>query len=1033
MPHRPTDCQFDALEPRCLLAFTVTNLNDAGAGSLRQAVLDANAAGGADVIDFQSGLSGTITLGSALIVSGDLTLTGPGEDNLTLSGGDAVGILNFAPGVTASVSGLTISGGADSSGAILNAASLTLNNVTVSDNNGANAGAIFSTGSLFIDASTFEGNSASDSGAGGAITGLGAIELEDSVFTANTAPSGVAGAVSGDALITIVNCIFSGNSAGNGGGAVYSQTNSVISNSTFSGNTGIDGGGILAAGILDLSGSTLSGNQATRGGGLFITGFGGTSTIQNTTISGNTAGDSGGGIFNVTGNTLHVDSSTIAGNTADPGSGGGILSNGTTRVRSTIIGDNTGGDFEGSASLDGTSTFNLIESSSSAGGLSDGVNNNIVGSDPMLGALANNGGPTFTRALLVGSPAIDAGANPASLSFDQRGIGFARDTGDTPDIGAFEFSVLPTIADLIPSATSVARGASVTITASAVTAGGSPIARVEFYRDANDNGVVDSGEFVSSDTNGDNGYRMVLSTSATLALPLGSIRYIAIAFADDATQSVPVDTEITITNAPPTLGALTPSAASFEQGQPGFILTAGTPADADGNVTMVRFYADLNGDGIAQGSENIGTDTDGSNGFSTTLDPGLTLEFPSGPITFLSIAVDSDGGTSAPSSTTATALFSLRAGEGRQVVGTANAENGARVGTVNLAGDILVFEEGWIAGNLQLMTGAPRAIGDAVIWVDPRDNLTYVAVPSSEGLLLFTHLTTPVNMWTVRNLSTETGATSSPTHGLTQFISTGGTVVISGLTAEGRIVAFQVTREDSDTGGPGFDFLDISSDLESQGMQTPDLESLISYVPTWDSWHLAGIDADGRIQSVWINTHTEGFTKWRTDDLTSVTGAPAITGQLAVTLTSWGGINLTGLNDDGNLLTTWWVPEFGGEWRVNNLTEQFGGSPFVNGNVSGYTTPWGGLNYVGLNEDGRVVVYWWAPAVTDWSVTPLLPESVPSEDSPRGKLTSSASAAGTLNVYGAGENGDVFRLSWSAAQSETGWTAENLSELATRQ
>jgi hypothetical protein len=68
---------------------------------------------------------------------------------------------------------------------------------------------------------------------------------------------------------------------------------------------------------------------------------------------------------------------------------------------------------------------------------------NITGQDPLLGPLANNGGPTQTHALLLGSPAIDTGSNPTAQPFDQRGAGFARTSGAATDIGAFETQGAP--------------------------------------------------------------------------------------------------------------------------------------------------------------------------------------------------------------------------------------------------------------------------------------------------------------------------------------------------------------------------------------------------------------------------------------------------------------------------------------------------------------------------------------------------------------------------------------------------------------
>ena len=151
--------------------------------------------------------------------------------------------------------------------------------------------------------------------------------------------------------------------------------------------------------------STLSGNSATQGGGIYNDGTA-TATITASTLSGNSAGVSGGGLYIVVGNVT---------------------------ARSTIIAGNASQDIDGGL-LDPASSSNLI---GTGGGLTDGVNGNLVGiTDPLLGPLRDNGGPTWTMALLPGSPAIDAGDNAAGLATDQRGI--ARPQDGRADIGAFE-------------------------------------------------------------------------------------------------------------------------------------------------------------------------------------------------------------------------------------------------------------------------------------------------------------------------------------------------------------------------------------------------------------------------------------------------------------------------------------------------------------------------------------------------------------------------------------------------------------------
>ncbi len=121
--------------------YTVLNTDDAGPGSLRQAVLDANSNAGADAIDFAAGIAGTIDLGDELTITDSLTITGPGADQLTIDGGGEDRIFNIdgsAGSIDVSISGLTLTNGRtpadqESGGAIVSSqANLSLTDVTVS-------------------------------------------------------------------------------------------------------------------------------------------------------------------------------------------------------------------------------------------------------------------------------------------------------------------------------------------------------------------------------------------------------------------------------------------------------------------------------------------------------------------------------------------------------------------------------------------------------------------------------------------------------------------------------------------------------------------------------------------------------------------------------------------------------------------------------------------------------------------------------------------------------------------------------------
>ncbi|HBL44740.1 MAG TPA: hypothetical protein DDZ90_15240, partial [Planctomycetaceae bacterium] len=199
-------------------------------------------------------------------------------------------------------------------------------------------------------------------------------------------------------------------------------------------------------GNVTISNSTISNNFAgTRGGGLLNEA---TIDISNVTFSGNEAGKEGGAIHNT--GDMTVNNTTIYDNFTE-GTGGGIYSVADTAsvsIRNTIVAGNNA--LVGGFDLAGTITslgHNLIGTGTSATGVIDGFNGDIVGTnaqriDPALSILQDNGGPTQTHALLAGSRAIDAGDNTDGVSIDQRGA--TRPTDTTSDIGAFEI-VTPTI------------------------------------------------------------------------------------------------------------------------------------------------------------------------------------------------------------------------------------------------------------------------------------------------------------------------------------------------------------------------------------------------------------------------------------------------------------------------------------------------------------------------------------------------------------------------------------------------------------
>jgi CSLREA domain-containing protein len=288
--------------------------------------------------------------------------------------------------------------------------------------------------------------------------------------------SGMGGGIynMGDGAVTITQSRLQNNvaigSIGYGGGIFNTGTSSQIhlidssiSASRATGSSGY-GGAILntSGGSVQIEGSLISYNWVEETGGSAIAGgicnIGSTMSITNSTISGNTAQDSGGGVYNSSA-TLTMQYVTLSHNTADSdadggGEGGGIYNTGgTVNLQNTIIAANSdaspGTQYADCAGGLNSQDYNLIEDTTGCtiGGTTA---HNITGQSPNLGAVSDNGGPTPTRALLTGSPAIDAGLCVASISVDQRGR-FRPGIGDSHcDMGAYEANAgLPTYLPLI--------------------------------------------------------------------------------------------------------------------------------------------------------------------------------------------------------------------------------------------------------------------------------------------------------------------------------------------------------------------------------------------------------------------------------------------------------------------------------------------------------------------------------------------------------------------------------------------------------
>jgi uncharacterized repeat protein (TIGR01451 family)/CSLREA domain-containing protein len=418
--------------------FTVTKTADTAGGtcdsdcSLREAIAAANAAPGPDTVIVPAGTY-VLSLGM-LTISDDLTLIGAGETSTVIDGNGTDRVFHVDASPLVQISDLTIQNGyatsSSNGGGIENAGTLTLANVTVANNKAVLFGAgggIFNSGFLILTHVVVNNNSSSW---GSGIGNDGTLILIDSSVTNNTATGSV----------------------GSGGG-IWNRSGTVtLTYTTVSGNSALVGGGISNSNILTIRSSTISGNNAsfTVGGGASNDGV---LDVTNSTISGNTAKTSGGGIYNH--QLLGLWNVTLANNTATTGSGGALYNNNAspTEIGGTLFANNTAASLGrncfisswGDITDDG---YNLVDGQNDCGFSATG---DLINATPNLGPLQDNGGPTYTHALLSGSAAIDAEGASACVDLPSGGFplhvdqrGFTRPVdGDgngsvVCDIGAYE-------------------------------------------------------------------------------------------------------------------------------------------------------------------------------------------------------------------------------------------------------------------------------------------------------------------------------------------------------------------------------------------------------------------------------------------------------------------------------------------------------------------------------------------------------------------------------------------------------------------
>jgi hypothetical protein len=388
--------------------------------TLRAAVMQANRTSGAGAtIMVPSGIY-TLTIPAAGAdgeENGDLNLTTPasGSPVITIIGAGAGTtiidanqldrVFHVHPDRKTTISGVTIRNG------------------FIAGANASGGGIYNEQGSLTVSNAVISGNHCDFLG-GGIYNNVGFVTVMNSTLSLNNA-GGIGGGILNNGSLTVIDSTLSQNNGGNGGGGIYNVKTLKVSNSAIYGNGAINGGGIYS------------------GGGL---------TVINSTLSQNNATNSGGGIYNYS-DSADVYNSSIVFNSGL----GGVYNNNTLatfNLRNTLVAGNNRASTPTPLYKDCSGTLNSYGRNLFWDVIDCTINNAAGGSWTTLnllqtlGPLQNNGGPTWTHALLPGSNAIDGGdpvqgcvgTDSLLLTTDQRGA--ARVAGVRCDIGAVEFGAL---------------------------------------------------------------------------------------------------------------------------------------------------------------------------------------------------------------------------------------------------------------------------------------------------------------------------------------------------------------------------------------------------------------------------------------------------------------------------------------------------------------------------------------------------------------------------------------------------------------
>lgn len=271
----------------------------------------------------------------------------------------------------------------------------------------------------------------------------------------------------------------------------------------------------------------------------------------------------------------------------------------------------------------------------------------------------------------------------------------------------------------------------------------------------------------------------------------------------------------------------------------------------------------------------------------------------------------------------------------------------------------------------QAFPATPNDIADAEAWTDQKgtgtgDTWAVIASPSDN----IVYHRNSAGTWTQLSL---TLTTNNPriVDKLQVIEAADGSSHVFGMAQNGDLLRY--SRSDN---GINWEFHDVTQELRTAGQAIPALVGdLTSYTTSWGALNVVGLDQAGRAWAIWW---APGLTHWYASDLSGATGQDVrFSGGLTVYLTPWDGINIAGVGTKGGIDAVWWVPSMQGQWRRDSVSDATGVSQgnlpqLAPETVTSYSTPWGGLNIAGVDaRTNQVVQYWWSPASNAWAIASI--------------------------------------------------------------